>query len=460
MRIFAPSLIVFLLFASGILRAATVTWTGGGSNTQWGNDGNWSTGADPALDDHLVFDATSARLTNNMAGTGYIMQYRSMTFADTLTGNVLIGGGVYTNNQHLFNRALGFLVQYTNTTTVFTGGFSAANTRVEAIDGSLFLHSGSIIVTVPTVLVHRANPNLTNWWSGNITSDDPFRVQGGGTSIFSGNNASFSGAVTNEGSTLVLKSANALGSGNYHISADVITRYEDVDQTYAQAFGLDSAATVHEVQSGRTVTLTGVAGGTGGLVKSGDGTMILRGANTFAGDISVTAGSLVLTNATAMGSGAKSVTVSGGTLLYNLGMTNTSAGLVMSGGTVETRDAKVSLGSLTMTADSVIDLRNGGNTGVMRFASATNNTGTAVLTIYGWTGSEAGGTGDLIFFTNTTGITSSFLSNVHFFGGAGAQLLGTGELVPVTPEPGTILGGGMVFWIIIRRICRRLARYC
>jgi fibronectin-binding autotransporter adhesin len=180
--------------------------------------------------------------------------------------------------------------------------------------------------------------------------------------------------------------------------------------------------------------------------------MILRGANTFSGNISVTAGSLVLTNATAMGSGAKSVTVSGGTLLYNLGMTNTSAGLVMSGGTVETRDAKVSLGSLTMTADSVIDLRNGGNTGVMRFASATNNTGTAVLTIYGWTGSEAGGTGDLIFFTNTTGITSSFLSNVHFFGGAGAQLLGTGELVPITPEPGTLLGGGLVFGILLRRL--------
>jgi fibronectin-binding autotransporter adhesin len=191
-------------------------------------------------------------------------------------------------------------------------------------------------------------------------------------------------------------------------------------------------------------------------VKTGDCTMELRGANTFTGNITVSAGSLVLTNATAMGTGAKTLTAAGGTLLFNLGMTNTSADVQMSGGVIETRDAKVSLGALTLAADSTIDLRNGGSSGRLTFTDATRTAGT--LTIYGWTGSEAGGTGDQIFFSNSAGVTAGFLSNVLFFGGvSGAQLLGTGELVPITPEPGTLLGGGMIFALLLGKLRPRKA---
>jgi autotransporter-associated beta strand protein len=459
MRIFAPSLIVFLLLASGVSRAATVTWTGGGVNNNWGTDANWSTGTDPAVGDFIVFSDQSARLTNNMEGAGYLFKTRTLTFSPDMTGNVLIGGGVYTNDQHVFNRSIQKLVQFTNTTTVFSGGSSASGTQVAAVDGSLFLFSPNIIVSVPGNINHRADTSsgtTTNWWSGAVNASVAFRLTGGGVSIFSGNNASFSSPITNIANTLVLKSANALGSGNYHITADVITRYEDVDQTYSQTFGFDSAATVHEVQTGRKVTLTGVASGSGGMVKTGDGTMELRGANTFTGNITVSAGSLVLTNATAMGTGAKTLTAAGGTLLFNLGMTNTSADVQMSGGVIETRDAKVSLGALTLAADSTIDLRNGGSSGRLTFTDATRTAGT--LTIYGWTGSEAGGTGDQIFFSNSAGVTAGFLSNVLFFGGvSGAQLLGTGELVPITPEPGTLLGGGMIFALLLGKLRPRKA---
>jgi hypothetical protein len=107
-------------------------------------------------------------------------------------------------------------------------------------------------------------------------------------------------------------------------------------------------------------------------------------------------------------------------------------------------------------------LNSGGTAGSLQFASGTN-IGGGMLTIYGWNYNSVtdSGSDDLIFFTSTTAETSTFLNNITFFGlGAGARLLSTGELVPITPEPSTILYpilclGFLGFQILLKKVSRR-----
>jgi autotransporter-associated beta strand protein len=209
------------------------------------------------------------------------------------------------------------------------------------------------------------------------------------------------------------------------------------------------------------ITISGSIEGTGNIFRSGSGRTILEGANTFTGFISNanSSGIIEIANIEGLGAGGKTVYVPTGTLLFSAGATNTAAEIRMGGGILEVVDTSISVGRLTLAANSSIDLTAGGSTGRMTFNGATNLTGTAVLTITGWTGSGTGGTGDLIFFTNTSTITSSFLNNVQFAGGLqGAALLPTGELVPITPEPSTLLGGGSVLILLLQRIRRRFSK--
>jgi len=68
----------------------------------------------------------------------------------------------------------------------------------------------------------------------------------------------------------------------------------------------------------------------------------------------------------------------------------------------------------------------------------------AILSIYNWDGLYTGGGNDqVIFGSDTTGLTQSQLNQVSFFSGPGSGFLGSalilsnGELVPV-PEPSAV----------------------
>jgi hypothetical protein len=184
-----------------------------------------------------------------------------MTIGPDAQGSFLVGGGTYTNRSNFANNS-SFFVTFTNTAIVWDPTGSSA--LLTANSNSIFFTATQVLELSQNIQI-RAFSTHTNWFQGALTGSTKLRLTGGGNTIFSGDNSGLSGAITNSASTLILKSANALGTGNYRITGDVTTRYEDIDQSYSQTFGLDSAATVHEVQSGRTVTLTGVAEGTGDL---------------------------------------------------------------------------------------------------------------------------------------------------------------------------------------------------
>jgi len=87
-----------------------------------------------------------------------------------------------------------------------------------------------------------------------------------------------------------------LGGGTLGASADWSS---PLPMTLTGAVGDATVNTQNPVTSvGHTVTLSGVLSGPGGLVKDGDGTLIISGANTYAGTTTVDGGKLVLARGT------------------------------------------------------------------------------------------------------------------------------------------------------------------
>ncbi|MBQ6705668.1 MAG: autotransporter-associated beta strand repeat-containing protein [Opitutales bacterium] len=113
---------------------------------------------------------------------------------------------------------------------------------------------------------------------------------------------------------------------------------------------------------GATISLGGVLSGAGNITKAGAGTLMLSGANTFTGDVTVSAGTVVAGNATALGTGT--VSLAAGTTLKN----------GMESGTV-------TVGTLTTVAGAILNLGTSASTTTAAFAS-TNTATLAEGTIF------------------------------------------------------------------------------
>ena len=146
---------------------------------------------------------------------------------------------------------------------------------------------------------------------------------GPGTLVLSASDT-YSGGTTVGGGTLQLGNAAALGStsGGLAVSSGALDLHG-----YSLGVGaLSGAGTINNLSGASTYTLTvgnGNASGTFSgaiqnttgaiaLTKTGTGTLVLGGSDTYSGGTTLSAGQLNLNNAAALGSGA--LTISGGTI--------------------------------------------------------------------------------------------------------------------------------------------------
>jgi fibronectin-binding autotransporter adhesin len=185
-------------------------------------------------------------------------------------------------------------------------------------------------------------------------------------------------------------------------------------------------------------------GGVGGSVtKTGAGTVVFAGANNYTGTTTISAGTLELGSTGSLTATSSVVVSTGGTLLLgNSDQINNSAGLTLGGGTFTPAGHSETLGTLTLSANSTIELTLGDNSQDIRFSDYARTGG--LLSINNWTtiAGTSGTAGRLLFSTSAT-FDSTELANVQFTGfGTGAQLISFGggfnELVPV-PEPSSIV---------------------
>ncbi len=149
--------------------------------------------------------------------------------------------------------------------------------------------------------------------SGVLSGAGSLTKTGAGTLTLSGFNTYTGGSTINSG-TVAINSASSLGavSGALTINAGTL----EVLNTFAtsRAITLGNATSAVQVDPGQTYTISSVIGGSGSLNKTGTGTLVLSGANTFNGGANINAGTLSISSDSNLGGNAGKPTINAGTL--------------------------------------------------------------------------------------------------------------------------------------------------
>ncbi|MFT9386132.1 beta strand repeat-containing protein, partial [Acetobacter sp.] len=147
-------------------------------------------------------------------------------------------------------------------------------------------------------------PGTGNSFTYNGTISDFSTVEiGPGTTALSGANT-YTGGTQLTAGTLVAGNNAALGTGTLGMAAGTTLSFAAGGVNLANAIALNGDPTI-EVDSGNATLSGTLSDGSvaGDLVKTGAGTLVLSGANTYTGGTQLTAGTLVAGNNAALGTG-------------------------------------------------------------------------------------------------------------------------------------------------------------
>jgi len=212
--------------------------------------------------------------------------------------------------------------------------------------------------------------------SGGLTGSGTLATAGSGTTVLAGNSTGFTGTVSVGGTGITeVGSTGALGGGTLVQSNGDSTvkfsaggAFNNAISVYNVAFtangtSLTGRTTVNnatfDVANGNTSTLSGKITGSGGVSKTGLGTLLLAGAdaNDFTGASAVNAGTMVLqkSSSSTVAISGSTIALNGGTLL--LGQANQisdATAVTLNGGALNTAGFADQVGVLRVTANSTI----------------------------------------------------------------------------------------------------------
>lgn len=201
------------------------------------------------------------------------------------------------------------------------------------------------------------------------------------------------------------------------------------------------------------------------LNKVGSGTLTLSGNNTYGGSTTVSGGGVLELAGTGGNQALQNtsdISVTGGTLLLSTAnQIANDADLSLDNALFSLQDNDETLGTLTLTSTSTIDMGVNSGPGAILTFSDTVSSGTylaGTLVIDNWDGIPDTGNGNnQIIFASS--LSQNFLDNVFWsdLNRVGAKQLPTGEIVPfsVIPEPSTYIGGGFLTIVIAFHFWRR-----
>ncbi|EHK3284150.1 autotransporter-associated beta strand repeat-containing protein [Salmonella enterica] len=345
-----------------------------------------------AIDAHGTFNLADADdsftvntvLENVDANSGWNGQSLTKTGAGTLilnAENTYTGGTTISDGTLVANNveALGSgdvtdnAVLELNTGGTFDNVISGSGQVVKSGDEMLTLsgansYTGGTTISGGTLVAS----NVEALGSGDVTDNATLELNTGGTfdNVISGSGQvvksgdemltlsganSYTGGTTISGGTLVVSNVEALGSGDVTDNATLeLNTGGDFDNNI---------------------------GGTGSVVKSGDKTLTLSGANSYTGGTTISGGTLVATNVEALGSGdvtdnavlelntggtfdnvisgSGQVVKSGDEMLTLSGANSYTGGTTISGGTLVATNVEA-LGSGDVTDNATLELNTGG----------------------------------------------------------------------------------------------------
>ncbi len=369
-------------------------------------------------------------------------------------------------------------------------GFTKTGVGKMRVSGLGADYSRPLVISAGIVEAYKSGDNLQS-----PLSMQPVTIQNGGTlSLLTvggynalGATGAYPSTITIEvGGTLLASSAtkNAHNVGSLVLSGGTISALNANHDTFSNfiingsishtgnaASLIDAPAISFRAPGGTIDVADGTAlddltisseimnhGGVSVLTKTGNGKLLLTGTNSYTGATTVSAGTVEVAGVNTFAN-TSSVSITGGTLLLSGSgnRINNSAGITIATNSTSVPAMTLSgtvtenLGTLTLNSagTSVLDLGTGAAT--VTFAdSHLTASWVGLLAIWNWSGNLGGGGTDQLNFTNATGLTSGQISTVSFFdpaglpaGTYGAQLLGSGELVPV-PEPAALAAGMLI----------------
>jgi fibronectin-binding autotransporter adhesin len=325
-------------------------------------------------------------------GTGIVQ----LQGANTYTGATTVGSGLLAVTTIGNGGEASNIGQSTNASSnlVLEGGTLRYLGVTDTTDRGFTLVNGGASRTIE---VTDGAANLT--FTGLVTSPDDAGLTkaGPGTLTLANDANNYTGTTTVSGGILSVDTlanggaASGIGqssaaSSNLVLQTGGTLQYTGADVSSDRGFTLASGVGGIDVGNGATtLTLSGVAAGTGSLTKSGAGTLVLSGTNTYTGNTTVSAGTLRAGSAQAFGSTPTSVAVSSGATLDINSIAGIRLGTLTGGG-------NVALGSATLTVGGV-------NSGSPGFTGTISGTGGFTKT--------AGGTQVMTGCNNSyTGITT------------------------------------------------------
>lgn len=290
-------------------------------------------------------------------------------------------------------------------------------------DGYIVTGAGGLTAQAGSdgVATLRVEPNATATLDTVLGGNVDIAKRDAGTLIFTQANT-YIGNTRLEGGVLQISADNQLGNAaNGVVFAGGTLRYAGTAPgTTGRAWTLEGAGGVDVADAAAVYTVNGVVSGTataGTLTKTGAGTLVLNGANTYVGGTQLQAGTLKVGNNTALGTGV--LTAAAGTMLAN----DTALTLA---------NNAVLQGDLTVQSSQALTL--GGN---LSGAGGLVKTGTGTLTLAGnnsYQGNTQLTTGQITVGSNTALGTGSLIA------AGGTQLDAS---APVQLQNAVVLNGAL-----------------
>ncbi|WP_313670916.1 autotransporter-associated beta strand repeat-containing protein [Sandarakinorhabdus sp.] len=270
-------------------------------------------------------------LSGILSGAGSFTKIGSgnliLTNANTYAGGTALNVGTVTVAN---NSALG-----TGTLTMAGGTTLAA--------GANGLALANAITTLGVGTIDTAGNMLT--LNGVIDGAGSLNKVNTGNLVLNGANL-YAGGTTINGGTVTVGTNTALGTGGVVMADGTMLRAGVDGLALANLITINGTSTMNT--QGFTFTLNGVIDGAGALAKIGTGTLVLNGANTYAGGTALNAGTIRVGNNSALGIGT--LTMADGTTLAS-----GAADLVLANAITTLGVGNIDTAGNTLTLNGVID---------------------------------------------------------------------------------------------------------
>ncbi len=468
----------FSLTATLLQAAVSYTWTGTGSGGTWqnGQSGNFGTTYNNATDSTVTFAGTA----ENVALSGAVQ-----------AGSLIFTSGGYELNSGGLTVGQGAITTDTGTTTINSvlegtagliksGAGALVLTGANTVAGAVTITGGTLQIGSDGALGDAANDianngtlkttSNTSLGSGrDITGSGSLDIGGGTTLTVNGAFNQTATTLANSG-TLDLQGATR-SVGNLTVNAAGTVNGSGVISATGLTSGLTSGtASINpgivfstgdktlNVANGGTLDLNGAlsnGGGTGRIVKTGAGTLILSADNNMGGirigsaGSTMTDGGKVILESSVVGSQAQAIQHNFGTLeastalVMNSGLSiggRSNGAATLAGGDMEFQGQSAFFRGTGTTGQLALNVNN--NTTLSGGLSATSGGGTATGVTLGGSGTlKISGNSSTFTDTITTADTVKLVVNNTL--GAGVNV-GSGSLLSGSGRVGAISGAGTV----------------